>query len=61
MADLHDSPATGSASVPIRLDDLIDAITTARHEPLDQLTEAMLAADHLGELADHYIQPRIRH
>jgi hypothetical protein len=55
MPDLHDSPATSSESVPLRLDDLIGAITATRSEPLEQLTEAMLAADHLGDLADHLI------
>ena len=39
----------------IRLDDLINAITTVHDEPLDQLTDAMLAADHLGDVADHLI------
>src|SRR5437879_7598326 len=42
-------------SHPVRLDDLIDAITKVHHDPLDQLTDAVLAADHLGELADHLI------
>jgi hypothetical protein len=40
---------------PIRLDDLIAAITKVHPDPLDQLTDAMLAADHLGEVADHLI------
>jgi Clp amino terminal domain, pathogenicity island component len=39
----------------VRLDDLISAIQKAHDEPLDQLTDAMLAADHLGEVADHLI------
>ncbi|WP_420122006.1 Clp protease N-terminal domain-containing protein [Nakamurella sp.] len=44
------------ASVPTpRLDDLIDAITAVHHEPLDQLTDAVLAAEHLGNVADHLI------
>lgn len=55
MPDTIDSPAATSGTIPIRLDDLIEGITAARAEPLDQLTEAMLAADHLGELADHLI------
>src|SRR5437588_5488537 len=42
-------------SHPVRLDDLIDAITKVHHDPLDQLTDAVLAADHLGEVADHLI------
>jgi ATP-dependent Clp protease ATP-binding subunit ClpA len=39
----------------VRLDDLINAIQRAHDEPLDQLTDAVLAADHLGEVADHLI------
>jgi hypothetical protein len=40
---------------PVRLDDLIDAITKVHTDALDQLTDAVLAADHLGEVADHLI------
>lgn len=39
----------------IRLDDLIDAISKVHDDPLDRLLDAMLAADHLGDLADHLI------
>lgn len=39
----------------IRLDDLISAITKAHDNPLEQLTDAVLAGDHLGEVADHLI------
>jgi hypothetical protein len=39
----------------IRLDDLIDAIRKVHDDELEQLTSAMLAADHLGEVADHLI------
>jgi hypothetical protein len=42
-------------SHPVRLDDLIDAITKVHTDALDQLTDAVLAADHLGEVADHLI------
>jgi len=38
-----------------RLDELIDAIAELRSDPLERLTDAMLAADHLGELADHLV------
>ncbi|SFM87673.1 Clp amino terminal domain-containing protein, pathogenicity island component [Pseudonocardia ammonioxydans] len=38
-----------------RLDDLIAAITGVHDDPLDQLTDAVLAEDHLGEVADHLI------
>ncbi|MCZ2810205.1 ATP-dependent Clp protease ATP-binding subunit [Modestobacter sp. VKM Ac-2979] len=39
----------------VRLDDLISAIQQVHNQPLDQLTDAVLAADHLGEVADHLI------
>ncbi|GAA3095378.1 Clp protease N-terminal domain-containing protein [Streptomyces echinatus] len=39
----------------VRLDDLIEAIKKVHHEPLDQLQDAVIAADHLGDVADHLI------
>src|SRR5919107_88991 len=42
-------------SNPVRLDDLISAIEQVHSDALDQLTDAVLAADHLGEVADHLI------
>ncbi|MFE0102405.1 Clp protease N-terminal domain-containing protein [Streptomyces sp. NPDC059009] len=39
----------------VRLDDLIDAIKYAHTDALDQLTDAVIAADHLGDVADHLI------
>ena len=39
----------------IRLDDLIAAIKKVHADPLEQLTDAVLAADHLGDVADHLI------
>ncbi|GHH83500.1 hypothetical protein GCM10018793_45750 [Streptomyces sulfonofaciens] len=42
-------------ATPVRLDDLIDAIKKVHTEALDQLSDAVLAAEHLGELADHLI------
>ncbi|WP_330459068.1 ATP-dependent Clp protease ATP-binding subunit [Streptomyces sp. NBC_00820] len=39
----------------VRLDDLIDAIKKVHPEPLDQLQDAVIAADHLGDVADHLI------
>jgi hypothetical protein len=39
----------------IKLDDLITAIKKVHTEPLDQLSDAVLAADHLGDVADHLI------
>lgn len=41
--------------IPVRLDDLIQAIKKARSEPLEQLSDAVLVGDHLGEVADHLI------
>jgi hypothetical protein len=48
---------TESAKIahPVRLDELIDVIKTVHAEPLEQLTDAMLAAEALGEVADHLI------
>lgn len=40
---------------PIRLDDLIDAITAVHGDALEQLADAVLAAEHLSEVADHLI------
>ncbi|MFE1883658.1 Clp protease N-terminal domain-containing protein [Streptomyces diastatochromogenes] len=39
----------------VRLDDLIEAIKKVHAEPLDQLQDAVIAADHLGDVADHLI------
>ncbi len=43
------------ASSPFRLDELIDAITKTHSGALDRLSNAVLLADHLGELSDHLI------
>ncbi|WP_299538790.1 Clp protease N-terminal domain-containing protein [uncultured Streptomyces sp.] len=40
---------------PVRLDDLIEGIKNAEADPLAQLSGAVVAADHLGEMADHLI------
>ncbi|MER8185966.1 Clp protease N-terminal domain-containing protein [Kitasatospora sp. NPDC094015] len=40
---------------PVRLDDLIAGIKKVHPDALDQLSGAVIAADHLGELADHLI------
>jgi hypothetical protein len=42
-------------SNPVRLDDLIEAIKKGHSDPLEQLTDAVIVADHLGEIADHLI------
>ena len=40
---------------PVRLDELIDAIKKVHTDELDQLSDAVLAGEHLGEVADHLI------
>jgi Clp amino terminal domain, pathogenicity island component len=40
---------------PVRLDDLIEAVKKGRTDVLDQLSDAVIAAEHLGEVADHLI------
>ncbi|MFF4947835.1 Clp protease N-terminal domain-containing protein [Streptomyces chattanoogensis] len=39
----------------IRLDDLIEAIKKVHSDALDQLSDAVIAAEHLGDVADHLI------
>ncbi len=39
----------------VRLDDLIDAISRVHDDDLERLTSAIVAADHLGDVADHLI------
>ncbi|MFF8591996.1 Clp protease N-terminal domain-containing protein [Streptomyces sp. NPDC015220] len=39
----------------VRLDDLISAIKKVHQEPLEQLQDAVLAGEYLGEVADHLI------
>ncbi len=43
------------AAPQIRLGDLIEAIEKVHSRPLDQLTDAVIAAEHLGEVADHLL------
>src|SRR5829696_4807481 len=40
---------------PVRLDDLIASIEQVHSDALDQLSDAVLLAEHLGEVADHLI------
>jgi hypothetical protein len=47
----NSTPATDS----IRLDDLIEAIKKVHPDALEQLSSAVIAGDHLGEVADHLI------
>src|SRR5947207_5179375 len=49
MTNPHPAPS------PIRLDDLIEAIKKVHTDALDQLADAVLAAEHLGDVADHLI------
>jgi hypothetical protein len=44
-----------AASNPVRLDEMIHSIKTVHSDALDQLSDAVLAAEHLGEVADHLI------
>src|SRR5215207_4526946 len=44
-----------TSSPVVRLDDLISAITAQHDDSLDQLSGAVLLADHLGDVADHLI------
>src|SRR5690349_14498706 len=39
----------------IRLDDLISGIERTREDPLEQLADSVVVAEHLGERADHLI------
>ncbi|MFD9412934.1 Clp protease N-terminal domain-containing protein [Streptomyces sp. NPDC059989] len=40
---------------PVRLDDLIEAIKKSHADSLEQLSGAVVAAEHLGDVADHLI------
>jgi ATP-dependent Clp protease ATP-binding subunit ClpA len=40
---------------PVRLDDMITAIKKVHENALDQLTDAVIVAEHLGDVADHLI------
>ncbi|MEH0818653.1 MULTISPECIES: Clp protease N-terminal domain-containing protein [unclassified Micromonospora] len=42
-------------SNPVRLDDLIQGIKKARPDVLDQLADAVVVGEHLGDVADHLI------
>ena len=48
-------PEPTQVSASVRLDDLIDTIKRLRTDPLEQLTDAVLVADHIGEVADALI------
>ena len=55
MTEPEPSVEPTQPTAPLRLDDLIDAIKKVHEDVLDQLTSAMLAADHLGDVADHLV------
>ncbi|MEV8594693.1 Clp protease N-terminal domain-containing protein [Streptomyces sp. NPDC052012] len=44
-----------SITSSVRLDDLIAAIKKVHDEPLEQLQDAVIAGEHLGDVADHLI------
>src|SRR3954453_7036740 len=46
---------TTPPSFPARLDDLIGAVSSAHEAPLDRLTNAVVLAERLGEVADSLI------
>ncbi|MFE2041588.1 Clp protease N-terminal domain-containing protein [Streptomyces sp. NPDC059477] len=46
---------TNPIASSVRLDDLIASIKKVHSEPLDQLQDAVLAGEHLGDVADHLI------
>ncbi|MFJ9413481.1 Clp protease N-terminal domain-containing protein [Streptomyces sp. NPDC101227] len=49
---MENSPRTTHT---VRLDDLIEAIKKGHSDALGQLSDAVLAAEHLGDVADHLI------
>ncbi|MFB7949399.1 Clp protease N-terminal domain-containing protein [Kitasatospora phosalacinea] len=52
---MADTSGTSGPKSSIRLDDLIEGIKKTHPETLDQLSNAVLVADHLGDVADHLI------
>jgi hypothetical protein len=48
-------PTNAQINYPVRLDDLVSAIKKVHADVLEQLSDAVLAAEYLGELADHLI------
>src|SRR6478609_1875221 len=55
MAPPESVTAPLAATGKVRLDDLIEAIKNVHSDELDQLTDAVLAAEHLGDVADHLV------
>jgi len=50
-----ENPTPLTLANPIQLGTLIDAIKKVHSDVLEQLSDAVIAADHLGEVADHLI------
>src|SRR5690349_20893726 len=57
MVNPTPNPLPTPSPIPptVRLDELIDAISTVHGDPLEQLTTAMLTAEHLGDVGDHLV------
>ena len=55
MTQPDETPVPVPMSGRVRLDDLIESITKVHSNELDQLTDAVLVGEHLGDLADHLI------
>lgn len=52
---MTEPPAAARITNPVSLDELITAIKRVHDQPLEQLTDAVLAGEALGEVADHLI------
>ena len=55
MPSRRDDTTPLAATGSVRLDDLIAAIKNVHTDELEQLTDAVLAAEHLGDVADHLV------
>jgi len=55
MPDTPSAPPPTPLITPVRLDELIDAIKQVHSDALEQLSSAALAAEHLGDVADHLV------
>lgn len=54
-------PDPTPTAYPVRLDEMINSIKRVHNDVLDQLADAVLAAEHLGEIADHLIGHFVDH
>ena len=55
MPDTPSATPPAPLITPVRLDELIDAIKQVHSDALEQLSSAALAAEHLGDVADHLV------